>query len=150
MPLGLLIGEDTLVAVWAASTFKRRQMPVDRAFGIVDNGLLKGAILLHNFNGINIEMSYYGPNTLTAGITRAVARVLITEFNVARLTVVTSKRNKRLMHGLTKLGFALEGHQKRFYGHNDCNRNTGVRFVAFREAICKVAGIDPVLAEQKG
>jgi hypothetical protein len=149
MAYGLLLGEDKNVAAWAFSTFNRFPMPVDRAIGLISPvGDLKGAVLFQHFNGINVEMSYYGPNTLSAGIVRSIARVIITEFKAARLTVVTSKRNKRLMKALTRLGFSLEGSQRRFFGHRDCTRNTGVRFVAFHEKICKVAGVQPSSFEQ--
>lgn len=146
MSHGLLIGGDKQIAEWAFSTFSRFPMPVDRAYGVVSKeGALKGAILFQNFNGNNVELSYYGENTLSAGIVRSIARAIIAEFNAARLTVVTSKRNKRLMRALKRLGFKEEGTQRRFYGHRDCVKNTGVRFVIFHEEICRVAGVQPVI-----
>lgn len=151
MSYGLLLGEDQRIAAWAYATFNIFALPINRALGVVDEtGTLKGAILFQNFNGINIELSYYGPNTLTPGIARAIARIVVTEFNAARLTVVTSKKNKRLIRALSKIGFSIEGQQRCFYGHRDCNRNTGVRLVAFYERICKVAGVPCVPLNQSG
>lgn len=139
MPNGLLVGEDNLVASWVYQTWGLFPMRIDRAYGILGGNGLKGAILLHNFNGTNLELSYYGPRSLTPGIARAIAKAVVAEFNAARVTVVTSKKNKRLMRAILKFGFKLEGAQRRYYGHQDCNRNTGVRFVMFREQIDKIA-----------
>lgn len=150
MTYGLLIGEDKEVAAWAFSTFGVHPMPVNKAFGVVGSDkIVKGAILLQNFNGINVELSYYGPNTLSSGIVRAVARVILAEFNAARLTVVTSKRNKRMLKALSRFGFSIEGSQRRYYGHKDCQRNTGVRFVMFHETICKLARMSSSVVQEK-
>ena len=150
MANGLLIGEDSKIADWASSTFQRYPTRVDRALGIVgpDKKLI-GAILLQNFNGVNIELSYYGPRTLSLGIVRAIGRIIVLEFNAARLTVVTTKKNKRLMRALQRFGFRLEGAQRRYFGHRDCSRNVGIRFVLFREEMNKILRIEAVLPEQK-
>lgn len=140
MTTGLLIDNDQLVSLWAFKTFNVFAQPVDKAFGIIDsNGRLQGAILFQNFNGVNIELSYYGPSTLTSGIIRIIARTALEFFNASRLTVVTSRRNKRLIRGLLKIGFKLEGIQRCFYGHEDTKINCGVRLAAFRPELCKVA-----------
>jgi RimJ/RimL family protein N-acetyltransferase len=137
---GLLIGEDEAVSAWAFSTFNIFKAPVNRSIGIVDDkGKLRGAILFQNFNGVNVEVSYYGPKTLTYGIVKCIARIAILEFNAGRLTAVTSKRNKSFMRGLLKIGFKYEGTQRCYYGHTDVNNNTGVRFVMFRSDLEKLA-----------
>jgi RimJ/RimL family protein N-acetyltransferase len=145
MSRGLLIGEDQQVAKWAFEAFRIFPAPINQALGLIDNvtGKIVGAVIFQNFNGMNIELSYYGPRTVTYGIVRAVARVALNGFNVARLTVVTSKKNRRLMRGLLKIGFKLEGHQRCYYGHEDNNKNTGVRFVMFREHLKKLANSTP-------
>lgn len=148
MPKGLLIGEDAIVASWAFATYKMRPTPVNCAFGIVgDNGII-GAILFQNFNGTNVELSYYGMWTVSLGIVRVMARMVISEFDAARLTVVTAKKNRHLIRSLQKFGFRLEGVQRRYYGHADCARNTGVRLVLFREEIERLAGFRKVKIEQ--
>lgn len=140
MSLGLLIGEDDIVSNWAFTTFGFFKTPVNKAIGVVtSDGKLVGAILFQNFNGVNVELSYYGPRTVTFGIVKAIARVSVGTFNASRVTVVTSKRNKRLMRGLLKIGFKLEGAQRCFYGPEDTNRNTGIRFVMFRDRINQLA-----------
>jgi len=138
---GLLLGHDELVSEWAFKTYRIFKMPVNRAIGIVDNNGIHGAIILQNYNGFNIELSYYGENTLSPGIVHSIARIVVNEFNASRLTVTTNKRNRGLIVGLGKLGFRLEGAQRCYYGRNDCDRNTGVRLVMFRERLDKLAGI---------
>jgi RimJ/RimL family protein N-acetyltransferase len=140
MPYGLIIDNDQMIAAWAYDRFNIYPQPVNKAFGILDRyGNLIGGILFQNFNGCNVELSYYGPNTLTPGIVRAIARTAIEFFNAARLTVVTSQRNRRLIKSLLKIGFKLEGIQRCFYGHEDNKRNTGVRLAAFRDRLSRVA-----------
>ena len=142
MTRGLIFGQDNVVAAWAFSTFKIFPTRVDRAVGIVEtDGTLIGAFLLENFNGYNIELSYYGPWTTTPGIVRSIARMALHEFDPARATVITSKRNKRLIKALLKFGWRVEGIQRCFYGKQDTQRNTGVRLVMFRDQIEYIAGV---------
>ena len=137
---GLLIGHDDRVLAWANLAFNLYPMSVNRALGVIgEDGTLRGAIFLRNFNGVNVELGYYGPNTLSVGIVRSIARIVIAEFNAARLTVVTSKRNKQLVKSLTRLGFKPEGVNRCYYGHKDTVKNTAVRLVAFRSDVERVA-----------
>lgn len=145
MACALILYNDAKIAEWVYATFKLFPMPVNRAIGLTKDGNLVGAILLQNYNGSNIELSYYGPGTLSAGIVRVVSRIGILEFNLSRVTVVTSKKNKKLMRSLQRFGFSLEGAQKCFYGPDDTARNTGIRFVLFRDRIEKLAGLPHAL-----
>ncbi len=125
---------------WTYQKFNIHPQSVDKAFGIVDKeGELVGGILFQNFNGVNLELSYYGVRTLSPGFCRIIARTALGHFNCGRLTVITSQRNKRLIRALLKIGFKLEGIQRVFYGFIDNKKNTGVRLVAFRDALSKVA-----------
>jgi RimJ/RimL family protein N-acetyltransferase len=142
MSVGLLFECDDAVAHWLFSTNGWAHYKYDRAIGLIDKDkALVGGILFQSWNGSNVEVSYYGKGTLTAGIVCCIARYTLATFDPARLTVVTSKRNRQLMKALQKLGFKIEGAQRCFYGKRDCNRNTGIRFVAFREDIEKVAKV---------
>lgn len=140
MSAGLLFECDDHVAAWLFHQNKWPHYKYDRAIGIIDkDGKLIGAILFQHWNGNNVEISYYGKKTITLGIVRCLARFTLLTFDPSRLTVTTSKRNKHFIKALQKLGFRLEGMQRCYYGRRDCNRNTGVRFVAFRDDIEKVA-----------
>ncbi len=139
MSTGLLFDCDDHVAQTAFKTLGWTPFKYDRAIGLVVNSNLQGAVIFHCFNGNNIDLSYYGKATLTAGVVRTIAKFILHTFNPSRLTVMTSKRNKRYIRSFQRLGFKLEGMQRCYYGHKDCNRNTAVRFVMFRERIEQIA-----------
>lgn len=139
MSAGLLFNSDATVGQWLLSEKDSLFFKFDRCIGIIDNGVLVGAILFHGWNGADLEMSYYGHSTLTLGIVRSISTFALEEFDLARVTCITSKRNRHLMKSLQKIGFKLEGMQKCHYGKRDCNRNTGVRFVMFREGVERLA-----------
>lgn len=139
MPAGLLFDNDEFVASYLFKMYKQKPFKVERALGIIKDNQLVGAVIFHNWNGANVEMSYYGKDTMTVGIVRLLARFMICTFDLSRLTVVTIRRNKRLIRAYYKLGFKLEGTQRCYYGKQDCQRNTGVRFVMFRDRIEEIA-----------
>lgn len=141
MTVGLLLDCDEQVANHLFSAYNQPQFKYDRAIGIVKDNSLVGTVLFHYWNGSNVEISYYGKGTMTAGIIRYLAKFAIKSFNPARLTVMTSKRNRRFIRSLQRLGFKLEGAQRRYYGSDDTNRNVGVRFVMFRERLAELAGL---------
>ena len=143
MSAGLLLYNDLLVAEYLFQEHVKPRMHFDNAIGIVEEGTLIGGILLQSWNGFNVELSYYGRGTMTHGIIRSLARILISSYNPSRLTVTVNRKNRCLMRGVRRLGFVLEGTQRRFYGDKDINRNTGVRFVMFRERIAELAQISP-------
>lgn len=147
MPTGLLFDCDEQAAQHIFQLYNWAPFKYDRALGLVTNGTLQGAVIFHCFNGSNIELSYYGKATMTAGVVRTIAQFIARTFNPSRLTVVTSKRNKRHIRTFQRLGFKLEGTQRCYYGHKDCNRNTGVRFVMFRERIDQIARVDTTIKQ---
>jgi len=142
MANGLLIGHDKEVTEWVRNSFRLFPMHLNRAIGVIGiDGSLVGAILFSNYNSVNVDLSYYGPKTVSLGVCRSIARIALGEFNAARVSAVTSKRNKRLIWGLQKVGFKIEGAQRCYYGHKDCTRNTGIRLVMFRDKIEAMAGL---------
>ncbi len=140
MTRGLLVGHDSAVADWAFHTFQLVPTQFNLAVGVVAQDQLVGAILVQNWNGVNLEVSYYGQRTLTPGIVRSIARMVWGTYHPSRVTVVTSRSNRRLIRSLQRLGFCLEGTQRRYYGDRDCRRSTGVRLVMFRERVAELAG----------
>jgi hypothetical protein len=148
MRAGLLLDADEQVASYLFKSHVSPVMKYDRAIGLVDSGNLHGGILLQSWNGTNIELSYYGRGTLTAGIVRCLARILLSTFNPGRVTVTVCRKHRRLIKALGKLGFVFEGTQRCFYGQRDCARNTGVRFVMFRGRLEIMARLQPEESEQ--
>ena len=142
MKVGLLLHNDQQVAEYLFHQHVTPTMKYDAAIGILTDGELAGGILLQSWNGFNVELSYYGHGTLTPGIIRCLARVLLTVFNLSRVTVTVSRKRKAMMRGLRKLGFAVEGTQRCFYGIQDINRNTGVRFVMFKKRVEQLAQLE--------
>ena len=143
MALGLLLECDAPVAKWTFETWKMAPMTFDRAIGLVDkDGKIIGSVVFQCWNGFNVELSYYGLRpTLSAGIVRSLAKYILFTFNPSRITVSTRRKNKGLMRSLQRIGFKLEGAQRCFYGHRDCNRNTAIRFAMFRDRIEQLATV---------
>ena len=142
MKIGLLLHNDRFVAEYLFQNHVSPRMQYDAAIGILTDGVLTGGVLLQSWNGFNVELSYYGHGSLTPGIIRCLARILISGLNPSRVTVTVSRKSRVVMRGLRKLGFAVEGTQRRFYGSQDINRNTGVRFVMFRERVEQLAQLE--------
>ncbi len=140
MTKGLLLDCDAQVAAWAFQFHNKVPIHVDRAFGVVEDGKLIGAALFSSYNTVNAELSYYGKHTLTVGIIRALARIALYELRLSRCTVIVPKRPSFLLKKLSKFGFKYEGVQRRYYGDANSDRNTGCRFVVFKEDIQKLAG----------
>lgn len=139
MSAGLLFNCDAAVGEWLLTLKGSPFFKFDRCIGIIKGTDLVGAIIFHGWNGADLEMSYYGHGTLTLGIIRSISAFALEEFDLARATCITSKKNRHLMKSLQKIGFKLEGMQRCHYGKRDCNRNTGVRFVLFREDVERLA-----------
>lgn len=137
---GLLFGQDQQIAAWAFAAFNFKPMSVDLAIGIIEpNGAPRGAILFHSFNGHNAELSYYGPNTMTPGIIRAIARAALA-LGCRRLTVTTAKSNKRFVKAILRLGFTHECARHCFYGpRNDKAEHVGNQMVMMHEKLVRLA-----------
>lgn len=149
MSYGLLLGHDEQLAAMLFSHYNQKSYKYDRCLGIISsNKDLKGFILFHNWNGFNVELSYYGSNTLTPGIIRCIAQFVLGTFDASRMTVTVSKRKTRLLRSLQRFGFKLEGAQRCYYGKRDCRRNTGIRFVLFRDKLEKLACVSKEKVQQ--
>lgn len=139
MAKGLLFGADHHVAVWAWRTFNRRAMSIDRAVGIVADGQIIGAAIWQNFNGHNVDLSYYGPYTLTVGIVRNLACFTLDQFDPSRVTVMTAKTNKHIAQFLQHIGAQYEGVSRCYYGSSG-RAATAMRYAMKRKLIEKLAG----------
>jgi RimJ/RimL family protein N-acetyltransferase len=125
------------VAHWTWNEFRLTPMAICSAIGIVRDNCIVGSILFQDYNGFNVEMSYYGPATPSVGILRAVARFALERFNVDRLTIRTNRKNDRVMKTLSRYGFKFEGVQRRFYGQF----GDAASFVVFREDLERISKI---------
>jgi len=135
----ILEGADAEVARWVWAAYRLRPILLDRAIGVLDdNGKLAGAILLSNYNGFNVDFGYYGRDTITVGVCRWIAALGV-RMNISRATMLTPKKNTPILKFWAAIGGKLEGVSSRYYGDEDCPRNTAVRFVVFREQLIRFA-----------
>ena len=133
----LVAGRDEEIAEWTFDTFRMRPVQYDMAIGIVDGGRLVGSILWHAYTGNDIEISYYGPKTMTLGIARAMARMAMDYWKVSRVSAKTSRSNKTMTRGVKKIGFEYEGIKHLAYGHEDA-----VMYGLWGKNLAKLAGRD--------
>ena len=81
-------------------------------------------------------MSYYGPQTFSAGIAKALARYTMDRFNVDRLTMRTNRKNSSILKMFHRFGFKYEGLQRRYYG----SFGDAAVFVLFKEDLERIGG----------
>ncbi len=113
----LLAGHDVAVAQWAATKYAAGLPAYVMALGIVDDaGNIHGAATLHEFNGSNVELCYWGPSTVTRRIATQIAGICFLGLKVCRVTCRTPRGNKTVVRHLPKLGFKFEGLLRHFYG----------------------------------
>jgi hypothetical protein len=117
-------------------------MAVDAAIGVLKDNHVIGVAVFQNFNGHNIEFSYYGTNTLTLGSVRWFARFGLNVFNPMRCTITTSQANKRILQFLSAMGASYEGLMKDYYGSDGTKASTAVRFCISRPLIEKLARVE--------
>lgn len=118
---------------WNGERFIRTPMAINKAVGIIDNQnrQLIGGAIFDQFNSYNVELSYYGPNTLTPGIIRSLAWIALNSFNPTRVSMRTSVNNTDIIRGLKKLGFMQESIERDCFGRG----KDAARLVIFRDQI---------------
>jgi RimJ/RimL family protein N-acetyltransferase len=113
----LLFGQDQAVAAWASDKYEKGLAPFIAAIGIVDaSNAMAGAATLHDFNGSNVELCYWGPHTLSRYIAGGIALFCFGVLKVNRVTCRSPRWNKPVVRHLTKLGFRYEGVLRHYYG----------------------------------
>lgn len=131
----LVIGRDIEVAAWAFKTFGFHPTQYCMAVGIAGDHGLVAACLFHAHNGPDVELSYYGPNTLTLSIVKRLAKIAVEYLGVSRITARTSRANKVMTRGIKKIGFEYEGIRKCGYGNQDA-----VMYGLYGKNLARLAG----------
>lgn len=131
----LATGNDALVIDWAYQNFGVLCTKVDLAVAIMDAGQIVGAAFYQAHNGPDIEMSYYGPGSMTLPVVRGLAKIAVNHFGVSRITVRAAKSNKTMTRGIHKIGFVYEGIRHHAYGDQDA-----VMYGLFGKNLMKLAG----------
>jgi len=136
MKTSFVIGKDLEVASWAFRTFNFHPTQFCMAVGIAhpERGLI-AACLFHAWNGPDVELSYYGPDTLTLEIVKGIAKIATEQLGVSRITARTSRSNKTMTRGIRKIGFAFEGIRHCGYGDQDA-----VMYGLYGKNLAKLAG----------
>ena len=130
-----VIGRDIEVAAWAFQTFGFHPTHYCMAIGIANETGLIAACMFHAHNGPDVELSYYGPNTLTLDIVKAIAKIAVDHLGVSRITARTSRSNKVMTRGIRKIGFQFEGVRHCGYGNQDA-----LMYGLYGEKLAKLAG----------
>jgi RimJ/RimL family protein N-acetyltransferase len=130
-----LLGRDVEVAAWAFKTFNFYPTQYCMAIGIMEDGLLVAACMFHAHNGPDVELSYYGPKTLTLGLVKGLAKIAVEHLGVSRVTARTSRSNKTMTRGIRKVGFQYEGVRKCGYGDQDA-----IMYGIYGHNLAKLAG----------
>jgi hypothetical protein len=137
MTVQLLPQQDLAIAAWTWKAFKLSPVYINRAFGILDNSELVGSIIFSNYNGSNLEVSYYAENMITSGIVRAMARFILEVFHVQRVTFHIKRTDRRrLAKHLVHFGAKFEACMRDYYGDG----NDALQYVMFRRELIKIAG----------
>lgn len=117
MSRSLVYGHDKEIAGWIATNRGITVYGLCRAIGVIDSqGIVVGGAVLHNWSKHDMELSYCGPGTVSAGMVRALAMIAFVEAEVTRVTLRVARRNKRLRVSLVRFGFKYEGIQERLFG----------------------------------
>ena len=116
----LVTGHDRAICNWAGAMFGGLNFStVHSAFGVADpvDGTLVGAAMFSDYYpGGNVELTYYGPGTLTRSVLNAISYHAFINLNASRVTCKTKRSNKEVSRLLDKAGFKFECVQKRYFG----------------------------------
>lgn len=141
----LLVGEQhkKVIADWCAMKLGCHFGSIYHAIGVIPTGggELLGAAVLHDLTAHDVELSMYGPKTLTADLCRLIGYYCFLDRNLQRLTIVIPRHKSKLRLKVMKLGFKYEGIKRRLYG--PFKRHDGVMFGMLRsEAGMFLKGFD--------
>jgi len=132
----LIYGHDPQIAEWTKNTFGVHPGKYEMAVGIIEDGQLVGSVMWHAWRIHDIEISYFGPRTMTLGIARECARVAIDHFGVSRVTARAAWTNKTMTRGVKKIGFEYEG-----IVHNGCGVDKdAVMYGLYGKNLARLAG----------
>lgn len=139
----LLQGQDLAVAAWAFNEFNLFPLYINRAFGIVRDGSLVGAVIFREYNGTNVYLSVYTKVGLTRSECSFLAHFAVNDLKVERVSFRIPKNNKKHSKRVLRWGAKVEATSDCFYGRERSSRNVAVQYVFFKETLLKLGGIQP-------
>lgn len=134
--MNLVAGHDGVVAEWAQTKFTGLNFyAMHSAFGVENEGHLIGAAIFSDYYpGGNVELTYYGPGTLTRRLFGAIAYHAFITLGVSRVTARTRCRNKEVIGLLQRLGFKHEAVVKRYFGPREMEDGATVFYYPVEKA----------------
>lgn len=114
----MIEGQDQAVADWVGQVLGKPIVQPYSAIGICDpDGKLRGAAIFNDFQGPggNMEMTYVGPQTLTRGVLKWLARYAFNRCNASRVTFKTMSRNHAVRKLLARHKLDYEGRLRAYY-----------------------------------
>ncbi len=113
----LLFDHDKAVAEWVSKKLDCEIHKVLAAIGVLDKeGVLVGGAVLHDHTRYDVELTYFGLNTFTPTMVRAIAYTVFVYARLNRVSLTIARKKKRLRKVVGKFGFSYEGIRRRYYG----------------------------------
>jgi len=131
----LAVGEVQDISFWVYQNFQIYLTHVDLAVAVIEGHEIVGACVFQAHNGPDVELSYYGPRTLTLDVVKGLAKIAVDHLGVSRITARTAKSNKVMTRGIRKIGFEFEGVRKQGFGSQDA-----VMYGLYGYKLAKLAG----------
>jgi len=128
----LLFGHDQVVAEWCERKCGVKFKTLWKSIGAIDEeGRLIGAAVLHDLTQYDVELSFYGPNTLTMDMCRAIAWHCFIQQGLERISIHVRRSNRRLLKALPAMGWRWEGVKHHLFGND--KKDDGILFGILRE-----------------
>lgn len=128
-----VFGRDQLVAEFVSQGIGDHFSPPYVGIGFTrDERNLCGGALFNNWTGSNIDLSIYGPGSITRYAMGTLCRYAFKQISANRITARTRRSNKTIQRLLPRFGFTFEGTQKRYYGPQ--RENDALLYALFPDA----------------
>jgi len=117
--MSLMFGHDLDVASWVGDRLGVVFVPPYTSIGVLNKrGTLIGGLVFTDYNGANIEVTFYGPGCITKAGLQGMFAYVFTQLKCTRLTARTPRSNRAMRELLPRLGFHHECVQPRYYGRS--------------------------------
>lgn len=133
----LATGDNRMIEDMAFAKFGVMPLGCNLAVAVLENEQMVGAAFFHAHNGPDVEISYYGPRTMTLDVVKGLAKIAVEHLGVSRVTARASATpdHKKIRKGFAKIGFEYEGTRKCGYGDKDA-----VMFGLYGRKLARLAG----------
>lgn len=112
----IIVGRYDGIVAWIKNQINAQCEGLYTTIGVLDeNGTLLGGGMLHNWTRYDMELTYFGQETMSRRVFQKIAGAL-EEADCHRLTIRVPRGQRKTLVSLPRLGFKYEGTQRRFYG----------------------------------